>query len=71
MGGGGAVLQGEVVLEGAQAFFLLPGDDAVAHRMGDALPEALLQGLFDILAGGMEAVDDGLDGLPGAASLKL
>jgi hypothetical protein len=32
--------------------------------MGDALLEPLLQGLFDVLAGGTGALGDGLEGLP-------
>ena len=53
---GGAVLQGEAVPEGSEALLFVTGVDAVAHRLGDSLPEALLEG-----AG---AVGDGPEGLP-------
>ena len=42
----------------------LAGEDAVAHRLGDALPEALLQGAVDVLAGGAGALGDGTQDLP-------
>ena len=50
--------------EGAESFFLLSGEDAVAHRLGDALPEPLLQGAVDVLVGGAGALGDGPQGLP-------
>ena len=61
---GGAVLQGETVPEGSEALLLVTGDDAVGHGLGHALPEALLEGAVDVLAGGVGAVGDGLEGLP-------
>ena len=60
----GAALQGKAVPEGAEAFFLVTSEDAVAHRVGDALPEPLLKGAFNIFVGGAGAVGDGLEGLP-------
>ena len=53
-----------VVPEGPESFLLLAGEDAVAHRLGHALPEPLLQGAVDVLAGGAGALGDGLQGLP-------
>ena len=61
---GGAVLQGETVPEGSEALLLVTGEDAVAHRLCHALPEALLEGAVDVLAGGAGAVGDGPEGLP-------
>ena len=56
---GGAVLQGETVPEGSEALLLVTGEDAVGHRLGDALPEAFLESAFDVLAGGVGALGDG------------
>ena len=37
---------------------------SVAHRLGDSLPEALLEGAVDVLPGGAGALGDGREGLP-------
>ena len=60
----GAILQGEAVPEGAKVLLLVAGDGAVAHRLGDALPEPLLKGVFNIFVGGAGALGDGRQGLP-------
>ena len=60
----GAVTKGEAVPEGPESFLLLAGEDAVAHCLGDSLPEALLQGPFDALLVGAGALGDGPQGLP-------
>ena len=61
----GAVLQGEAVPEGAEALLLVTCEDAVAHRVSDALPEPLLKGAVDVLAGGAGALGDGPGGSAG------
>ncbi len=43
---------------------LVTGEDAVAHRVGDSLPEALLEGAVDVFPGGAGALGDGPKGLP-------
>ena len=48
----------------AEALLLVTGDDAVGHGRGDSLPEPLLEGAVDVLAGGAGALGDGLEGLP-------
>ena len=58
------------VPEGAEAFLLVAGDDVVAHRVGDDLPEPLLKGVVDVLAGGAGALGDGLEGLPEGCLVK-
>ena len=50
--------------ETAEAFLLVTGDDAVAHRLGDSLSEAFLQGAFNVFVGGVGAVGDSRGGLP-------
>ena len=60
----GAVTKGEAVPEGPDPFLLLAGEDAVAHCLGDSLPESLLQGAVDVLVGGSGALGDGREGLP-------
>ena len=60
----GAVPQGETVTEGPEPFLLLAGEEAVAHCLGDSLPEALLQGTFDVLVGCVGTLGDGPQGLP-------
>ena len=43
----------------ARPNFPPPLIDAVAHRLGYSLPEALLQGAVNVLAGGAGALGDG------------
>ena len=58
------VALGQAVPESPESFLLLAGEDAVAHCLGDFLPEALLQGAVDVLAGGSGALGAGPQGLP-------
>ena len=46
------------------ALLLVPGDDAVGHRAGDALLPPVLEGAFNIFVGGARALGNGSQGLP-------
>ena len=59
----GAVPEGEAVPEGAEALLLVTGEGTVGHGLGHALPEPLLQGAVNVLAGGAGAVGNGRQGL--------
>ena len=50
--------------EGPEPFLLFAGYDAVAHGVGDALLSALLEGAFNVFAGGVGTLGDGREGLP-------
>ena len=60
---GCVVIQGEVVTEGPEPVLIVPGDDAAAQRVGDALFPALLEGALYVLVRGVGALGDGREGL--------